>query len=143
MTGKTQNIRLLIGILIVVFIFIMIFISKSIKEFQNYDELINCDDKYSSVVPSNFYQELFSIVDIGGTDIKTSQDKNVVGFNMPFRAPISFSIIKEKLISNNWNFTENESNTISTFWKDEGHYTWLFLNCVDVGNSTSVIITLN
>lgn len=143
MTSKVQNIRFLIGVLIVVCIFIMIFISKSIKELQNYDELINCDDKYSSVVPSNFYQELFSIADIGGTNIKTSQDKNVVGFNMPFKAQISFSIIKEKLVSNNWKFTENESNTISTFWKDEGDYTWLFLNCVDVGKSTSVIITLN
>ena len=141
MYSRKENLRLIVGILIVLGVFIFLGLNSCESRYKEIDTLIHSESKYSDEVPDNFSNEVLDVPSIGGFDVKVSDNKKIVGFSMPYSSDVSFDIIKSKLQQNNWKYIENGNKNNTTFFKDEGNYTWLFLNCVDIGGTSSAVFT--
>lgn len=141
MMTKTEKTRLIFGAIIVFGIFAFIFASSFFEKQKDLENMLNVDAKYSADLPNNFCAEVVDVNSINATDVKVSQDEKIVGFNMSLPAEKSFSIIKNKLNEKNWKCIDSSNYNYANFIKDEGEYTWLFINCVDVGGGCSVIFT--
>ena len=143
MLSRKENIKILLGMLIVASIFVFIAVSSYVEKTQNYDNLINSDTKFSESIPDNYSDEIVDPAQLNGSQVKIDKSGNVVGFTLKINAIQSFCLIKDKLISNGWNYVESGSASSASFYKDEGKYRWLFLNCIDVGGESSVVLTSN
>ena len=143
MTRKSENIKLVIGFIIVISIFIFIGISSYIEKLNSFDEFINYEDKYSDSLPENYFDEVADFSQFEVKNIRVDKSGDVVGFSLPAGAIESFNLIKNQLINNGWNYVESGSSSSASFYKDEGKYTWLFVNCINVGGETSIVLTSN
>ena len=143
MTRKSENIKLAIGFIIVISIFIFIGISSYIEKLNGFDEIINYDDKYSDSLPENYFNEVADFSKIDVTNIRVDKTGNVVGFSLHTGEIESFNLVKNQLINNGWNYVESGTLSSASFYKNEGKYTWLFVNCINVGGETSIVLTSN
>lgn len=143
MMSRKEKIRLVFGVIIVGLIFAFITVSSYIENHSEDSSILNYSEKYKKTLPSNFNSEIFDVHGLNFSNLLTKDDEKVVGFSLRSKADESFALIKSKLEDNNWNFAESGSQTAGSFYKDEGEVTWLFLNCIDVGDGSSVVITCN
>lgn len=135
--------RLKKAILIILLIFLLLFTCVILNNFSDFFKMINVDTEYSSNLPANFLHELSNIYEIGASNIKVSDTKKVIGFELNYDAKKSFSIIKDELKKNNWTFFESGSECLGSFSKKGGIYNWALINCTNISNTTSVVITLD
>ena len=143
MLSKKEKIRLVFGVIIVALIFAFIGVSSYVENHSEDSSILNYSEKYKHTLPSNFDSEIFDINGLSISNLLTKDDEKVIGFSLNCTAQESFKLIKSKLELNNWKFAESGSQTAGSFYKDEGEVTWLFLNCIDVGGGSSVVITCN
>lgn len=141
MNNRKEKFRLILGIIIFVGIFLFLGINSCSARHQKIDDLFNVESKYSNELPKDFQNEVLDINLIGGYDVKVSSDEKIIGFSLNSSSEFSFELIKSKLLDNNWKCLDNGNKNNTTFYKDKGKYTWLFLNCVDIGGISSAIFT--
>lgn len=140
---KSEKIKLLIGLLVVASIFIFIGISTYFEKADDCDSLLNFDEKYSSDIPENYLEEVVDVFSFDSHLIMIDNSEKIVGFSIAEDAVTAFNILKAQLISRGWNYVESGSSTSSSFYKNNGNYKWLFVNCVNVGGETSVVLTVD
>lgn len=138
---RKENIRFVIGLIIVVGIFFAIGISSCVEKSNQLDELINFDSKFSSNLPESFSSEVLEISSVGGYDIRVAKNEKIIGFSMPFSAEKSFELIKNKLCNLGWIYISSANKTNASFTKENGEYKWIFVNCIEMEGTTSVVIT--
>ncbi|MDO5329396.1 MAG: hypothetical protein Q4E88_04815 [Coriobacteriia bacterium] len=140
---RKSNIRLIIGITIVLFIFASLFIVSFVQKSKNITDLVEAEAKYSKNLDDCFKEEVVSPESVGALDVKVSDEGKIVGFNLPVKASFAFKTLKTNLESKSWKYVNSGDDTKATFYKTEGIYTWLFLNCIDISSQTSVVITVD
>lgn len=143
MLYKSEKIKLLIGLLIVASIFVFIGISTYFEKAEDYDSLLNFEENYSSDIPENYLEEVVDVFSFDAHLIMIDKSEKIVGFSIDSDAATSFNNLKEQLISRGWNYVDSGSSTSSSFYKNNGNYKWLFVNCVNVGGETSVVLTVD
>lgn len=99
MLRRKENIKILLGFLIVIAIFIFIAVSSYIEKTQNYDDLINLDTKFSENIPESYSDEIVDPAQLNGNQVKIDKSGNIVGFSLQLNSIQSFALIKDKLIS--------------------------------------------
>ena len=143
MIRKSEKIKLVVGFIIVISIFVFIGISSYFEKLNSSNDLLNFETKYSDMVPENFSKEVFDVSNIAVGKIRSDKSGNVVGFSLSSGVFESFNLVKNQLLNNGWNFVESGSSSSASFYKSEGQYTWLFVNCISVGGETSIVLTSN
>lgn len=138
-----EYIRLAIGVVIVVSIFICIGISSCAEKYKSFSEILNVHKNYSSELPNGFTTEVLDVNSVGGYDICVSDNQKIVGFSINKSNEECFNVLKSNLIDNNWNYVESDNKFSASFYKNDGCYTWLFLNCIKVGVISSAIFTFD
>ena len=141
MYTRKEKLRLTLGIIVFFGIFIFLGINSCTSRHQEFDDLLNVETKFSSELPKDFITEVIDVNSIGGYDVRVSNNEKIIGFSLNSSSEISFELIKSKLLDNNWKCLDNGNKNSTTFYKDEGTYTWLFLNCVDIGGMSSAVFT--
>lgn len=143
MLTRKENIKLLFGFLIVVGIFVFIGVSSYVEKMDDYDSMLNYEEKFSDSIPQNYLDEVINPASINANDVKVDKSEKIVGFSLSDDAECSFARVKNVLVDKGWKNVESGSSTSSSFYKDEGNYSWLFLNCISVGGETSVVLTVD
>lgn len=92
-------------------------------------------------VPESFQEEILSLD--GFTELRCDLDSGVVGFTAQGEAEEVFEEIEAVLEEGGWTFVESGLEACGTFVKVEGDYQWLFVSCVQVGSSTSVVVQVD
>lgn len=135
--------RLILGLLIIVLIFILILLSKVIEKNKDIANLVNYENCFKNNVSDIFSSEVINTKEINANSVKVDDGNNVVSFNLPKEAKESFVYLKNYLQKRKWNYVESGNVYAASFWKDEGKYKWLFLNCIKMNGETNVVITAN
>lgn len=143
MLYKKDYIRLFIGFLIIVFIFIFIGISTYLEKFKGSEDLLMYEDKFSNNIPEEYYNEVIDPAQFDCKNVKIDSSEKIVGFSLSSEPKECFDLLKNNLLSKGWSFVESGSSSSASFYKENGKYTWLFLNCVYVGGETSIVLTCN
>ena len=143
MNKKKENIKLIVGILVVIAIFVSIWISKHLESLSDTVNLVNFESEYSHTVIDNFLDEVIDVNKINAKDIKIDNSNKVVGFTLSNDASYSFILIRNCLIDKGWEFVESGNSTSGSFYKNNGKYRWIFLNCINVGGESSIVLTSN
>ena len=89
-------------------------------------------------IPSWFVDELS--VPNGASDIRVSAAEDVIGWSVEETAADSFGVMREVLESKGWVESETGGEFCSVFMKTEGVCQWAMVQCVPVGNATSVVV---
>lgn len=100
MFRSKERIKIIIGILIVVSIFVFIAISTLVEKCNNTYSLLNYEDKISNNIPEECREEIVDVQAFGGYSIKVDKSKNIVGFLLSGDATKCFSDIKNQLLHN-------------------------------------------
>lgn len=141
MYTRKEKLRLFLGVVVFVLIFVFLGINSCSSRYQEFDDLLNAETKFSNELPKDFITEVIDVNSIGGYDVRVSNNEKIIGFSLNSSSEISFELIKSMLLDNNWKCLDNGNKNSTTFYKNEGTYTWLFLNCVDIGGISSAVFT--
>lgn len=99
MLSRMEKIRLLIGMIIVAFIFFIIGFSTYFEKSNEFDSLINYETKFSDSIPDEYSNEVINVNELKVHSLKIDKSEKVVGFSMDVEADKCFEIIKTKLAS--------------------------------------------
>lgn len=143
MLSRMEKIRLLIGMIIVAFIFFIIGFSTYLEKSNEFDSLINYETKFSDSIPDEYSNEVINVNELKVHSLKIDKSEKVVGFSMDLEADKCFEIIKTMLASKGWTYVESGSSSSASFYKESGTYSWVFVNCIFIGGETSVVLTVD
>lgn len=76
----------------------------------------------------------------GAQEVRHNEDACIVGCSVTGEAEEVFEGLKAALIERSWAETPSGVGGCSVFTKTSGAYRWLFVQCVQVGDWTSVVI---
>lgn len=88
--------------------------------------------------PDGFEDEVLSLH--GKEDTRVDERARVVGFTMAGVSEEMFQAVSCELEALGWIRVESGLPNCGTFVKEEGSYRWLFVSCVQAGESTSVVV---
>lgn len=88
--------------------------------------------------PARFEEEVLSLE--GVSEMRVDPRSAIVGFTSAKAADHVFKDASDELEARGWTFVDSGSNTCGTFVKEAGTYRWVFVSCVQVGSSTSVVV---
>lgn len=91
--------------------------------------------------PFGFEEEVLNLADC--SDLYVSESGKVVSFISTINAEEQFNICSEKLCARGWTRVESGHATAASFVKTKGIFNWVFLECIPVGNESSVLIQTN
>lgn len=81
------------------------------------------------------------VVSLGSrSSVRVGAEGSVVGFVEQGLATEAFSALASDLQERSWRTVDSGRSDCGSFVKEEGSFTWLFVNCVQVGEETSVVI---
>ena len=89
-------------------------------------------------VPAGFEEEVLSLE--GRSEVMAAAGGTVVGFLEDGPADAVFDAIEEDLAARGWAEVESGVAGCASFVKEGGRFTWVFVSCVAVGDTTSVVI---
>lgn len=89
-------------------------------------------------VPAGFEEEVLSLE--GRSEVMAAAGGTVVGFLEGGPADAVFDAIEEDLAARGWAEVESGVAGCASFVKEGGRFTWVFVSCVAVGDTTSVVI---
>ena len=88
-------------------------------------------------VPESFQEEVLSTA--GREELRCDASVGVVGFAEAGEAAEVFARLSAELEEKGWTAVESGLDSAGTFVKEDGEHRWLYLSCVQVGESTSVV----
>ena len=141
MLRKSEKIKIMFGVLIVIGIFVFIGVSSHIEKLNSYNELLNYETKFSATLSNEYCNDVIDVNSLNIKNLKVERDENVIGFSLNTNSVNAFELVKSKLIDNGWNYVQSGNGSSASFYKDSGEHNWLFVNCVDVSGESSVVIT--
>lgn len=74
------------------------------------------------------------------SEVRIHSEGSVVGFTTPLRAEDAFRDMAGCLERGGWTAVPSGVATEGTFIKSSGEYTWLYISCIQMGDSTSVVV---
>lgn len=89
-------------------------------------------------VPEGFEEEVVSLE--GRRDVQVGAQGTVIGYGAEGDAPSAFCQLADRLAERGWTAVESGSDSAGSFVKSGGTYTWVFVNCVQVGEGASVVM---
>lgn len=89
-------------------------------------------------LPLGFADEVVAVA--GRDEVRADERGRVVGFCVSSAAEGVFSSLADELAGKGWARIESGSATCGSFSKNGGAYRWAFVTCVQVGDSTSVVV---
>lgn len=89
-------------------------------------------------LPEDFEAEFFSVASCA--DLQVSPEAQLVGFSSEQSAVASCANLSARMQEAGWTAVASGSEVTASFVKKEGRYRWALLSCVDVANSTSVVL---
>lgn len=92
----------------------------------------------SCAVPQGFEDEVVGVA--GRADVRVLEGCGIVGFVESGNAESVFDGLLGDLSSKGWLQIESGRAACGTFVKEDGFYRWIFVTCVQVGASTSVVV---
>lgn len=73
-------------------------------------------------------------------DVRVDEENGLVGFSCRGEVDEVLVSIEAELKASGWTCVDSENEGWESFVKDEGRYRWMFVECVDVGESVSVVV---
>ena len=98
---------------------------------------LDSSDGADDEVPESFQEEVLSTA--GREDLRCDASAGIVGFSEEGSAEEVFAQLSEELAEKGWTGVESGLDAAGTFVKGDGDHRWLYLSCVQVGDSTSVV----
>lgn len=92
----------------------------------------------ASQVSSSFSEEVLSVE--GRADVRVGAEGSVVGFTTLSSPEVAFEEMQASLGGRGWIFVPSGNATQGSFVKDCGEITWVYVTCVGVGKTTSVVM---
>ena len=89
-------------------------------------------------LPEGFEEEVLQLD--GREDVRVDEGNGLVGFSCRGEVGETLRSIEEDLLMCGWESVGSGSEGWRSFVKDEGRYRWMFVECVDVGDSVSVVV---
>lgn len=89
-------------------------------------------------IPEGFAEEVIPLE--GYTDVRVGAAGAVVGFTTAAAPQEAFEAISQTMIARGWTVVSSGSNAVGSFVKAAGFRTWACVTCVQVGDSTSVVV---
>ena len=89
-------------------------------------------------LPPGFADEVAQTA--GWDEVRVDERGRIVGFCVFGTADAAFARLADGLVGNGWSRIESGSATCGSFSKSDGIYRWIFVSCVQVGDSTSVVV---
>ena len=87
---------------------------------------------------ATFQDEALTLV--GREELLCEPESGLVGFVVAGDAGDAFEGIRDELEGKGWSMVDSGLDACATFVKDEGVYDWLFVSCVQVGDSACVVV---
>lgn len=98
---------------------------------------LDSSDGADDEVPESFQEEVLSTA--GREDLRCDASAGIVGFSEEGSAEEVFAQLSAELAEKGWTGVESGLDAAGTFVKGDGDHRWLYLSCVQVGDSTSVV----
>ena len=81
------------------------------------------------------------VVGLAGFDeVMVSAEQRVVGFCCPGSASRVFASLRASLEGGGWTGVESGSDTLGSFVKEGGRFSWVFIVCYQIGEEVSVVM---
>lgn len=94
--------------------------------------------KGGDALPEGFEDEAFRLR--AKEEVRVDEKSGLVGFSCDGGVDVVFESVEKELLARGWTGVDSESKGWGSFVKSEGRYRWMFVTCVDVGGSTSVVV---
>ena len=91
-----------------------------------------------AALPPGFESEVIAAVD--QQDVRFDEQGRIVGFCVAGIVEEVFFSLADELTGKGWICVESGSASCGSFAKGAGAYRWAFVSCVQVGDSTSVVV---
>lgn len=88
--------------------------------------------------PAGFENEVLRLGE--RQDVRVDERSGVVGFSCSGDAGRTLVALEEELRVKGWSGIRSGGEGWESFLKESGRYRWVFIACVDVGDSTSVVV---
>lgn len=92
-------------------------------------------------VPADFESSVFSTEGFG--QLQHTPDGRIVGMVCSGAPEDTMELCKGRLQENGWTYIESGQGNRTSFLKQEGSYTWAYVDCTAVGDDTSVVVVLD
>lgn len=92
-------------------------------------------------VPADFESSVFSTEGFG--QLQHTPDGRIVGMVCSGAPDDAMELCKKRLQENGWTYIESGQGNRASFLKEEGAYTWAYVDCTAVGDDTSVVVVLD
>lgn len=89
-------------------------------------------------LPARFEDEVVRCVEY--KEVRVDEPGGVVGFSVAGLAQVVFDNLAGELGRNGWTSIESGLATSGSFTKSKGRYSWVFVTCVQVGDTVSVVM---
>ncbi|MEA5019881.1 MAG: hypothetical protein VB027_05890 [Gordonibacter sp.] len=91
-----------------------------------------------SLLPEGFTDEVLAIEQY--RDVRVGAGGSVVGFSLQTESAEAFDVLGRSLLERGWTVVPSGSGSSGSFVKEEGRFNWLHIACVQVGDTTSVVV---
>lgn len=92
----------------------------------------------ASLLPDGFADEVLALE--GFDDVRVGAGGSVVGFSLSEGPSEALAFLQRTLTDRGWRAVPAGNATSATFMKEQGRFTWLFVSCIGVGDTTSVVV---
>ncbi|MEF9875779.1 MAG: hypothetical protein RRZ85_06160 [Gordonibacter sp.] len=89
-------------------------------------------------LPEGFENEVLPVGQL--SDLRVNDTGTVVGFSLPAEPVDAFGLLAQSLSDRGWRAVPAGGGSSGTFVKEEGRFIWLYIACVRVGDTTSVVV---
>lgn len=93
-----------------------------------------------AILPEGFEREVIPLT--GFMEVRVSESKGVVGFYSDDRTDSVLRHCTTLLQERGWIEVKSGQAEFTSFLKNEGRYSWLYLSCFSISGGTSVVIQL-
>lgn len=89
-------------------------------------------------LPEGFVDEVLAVEQY--SDVQVGAGGLVVGFSLPVKAAEAFDVLGQSLLERGWTAVPSGSGSNGSFVKEAGRFNWLHIACVQVVDTTSVVV---
>lgn len=88
--------------------------------------------------PEGFEDEALRLE--GRLDVRVDERNGVLGFSCSGKVAETLDALEEELSAKGWSGMRSGDEGSGSFVKGSGRYRWMFVSCVGVGETTSVVV---
>ena len=96
--------------------------------------------KTNTSPPDNFTAECFDVSN--RSNVLVNEQRNLISYTTESAAQSEFSEISRVMEDEGWSIAKSGVDTQGTFVKNTGSISWAYVNCINVGGETCVVIQI-